>query len=111
MDSAESRLRREQRGESCRIHGHFDTNKVPGNFHIGTHGATTPSYLSYFDEPSPPTQNMLHTINHLAFVEVPAGVLLNEIQPLDGFDSPKAFTFQYYLMITPATVFVENLTA
>ncbi|CAE8618865.1 unnamed protein product, partial [Polarella glacialis] len=23
--------------------------------------------------------------------------------PLDGFESPKAFTFQYYLTITPAT--------
>jgi len=102
--SAESALRREQRGESCRIHGYFDTNKVPGNFHIGTHGAATPSYLSYFDEPAPPMQNMRHTINSLAFVEVSSGALLNESQPLDGFESPKAFTFQYYLTITPATM-------
>merc|ERR1712084_211450 len=48
-------------------------------------------------------QNMRHTINSLAFVEVSSGALLNETQPLDGFESPKAFTFQYYLMITPAT--------
>lgn len=104
MDSAESKLRREQKGESCRIHGHFDTNKVPGNFHIGTHGVVTPTYLSYFDEPSPPTQNMLHTINQLAFIDLANGTLLNETQPLDGFESPKAFTFQYYLTVNPATV-------
>jgi hypothetical protein len=114
MDSRESELRgmrRQQRGESCRIHGYFDTNKVPGNFHIGTHGATTPTYLSYFDEPAPPTQNMQHTINRLAFTEVIAngtGALLNQTQPLDGFDSPKAFTFQYYITVTPATLRAES---
>eukprot|EP00438_Fugacium_kawagutii_P004587 Skav202864 [mRNA] locus=scaffold3206:153821:154863:- [translate_table: standard] len=56
----ESELRREQKGESCRIHGYFDVNRqrVPGNFHIGTHGAMVPSYLSFYDEPSPPQQNM-----------------------------------------------------
>merc|ERR1711920_927096 len=82
-----------------------------GNFHIGTHGATTPSYLSYFDEPAPPSQNMQHTINHLAFTEVSAngtGTILNDTQPLDGFDSPKAFTFQYYLTVTPATMRAES---
>mmetsp|Transcript_44987 Transcript_44987/g.144151 ORF Transcript_44987/g.144151 Transcript_44987/m.144151 type:complete len:678 (+) Transcript_44987:133-2166(+) len=104
MDTAESRMRKEQKGESCRLHGYFDTNKVPGNFHIGTHGANTPSYLSYWDDPAPPTQNMQHTINSLAFVEVDHTELLNVTQPLDGFESPKAFTFQYYLTITPATI-------
>merc|ERR1712113_86231 len=78
MESKESQLRREQRGESCQIHGYFDTNKVPGNFHIGTHGATAPSYITYFDEPAPPTQNMMHTINRLAFIYVPHGEVLNE---------------------------------
>eukprot|EP00439_Symbiodinium_sp_Y106_P010196 s5867_g1.t1 len=43
----ESERRREQKGESCRIHGHFDVNRVPGNFHIGTHGASVPSWLGY----------------------------------------------------------------
>uniref|UniRef100_A0A7R9ZUX1 Endoplasmic reticulum vesicle transporter C-terminal domain-containing protein n=1 Tax=Pyrodinium bahamense TaxID=73915 RepID=A0A7R9ZUX1_9DINO len=104
MDQREADRRREQRGESCRIHGFFDTNKVPGNFHIGTHGASAPSYITYFDEPAPPTQNMRHTINSLAFIETATGELLNATQPLDGFESPKAFTFQYYLTITPATV-------
>lgn len=104
MDTRENQLRKEQRGESCRIQGYFDSNKVPGNFHIGAHGAATPSYLSYFDDPAPPSQNMQHTINNLAFVEVDNGVVLNRTQPLDGFESPKAFTFQYYLTITPATV-------
>merc|ERR1712061_519454 len=54
---------------------------------------------------------MRHTINSLGFVETSTGKLLNATQPLDGFESPKAFTFQYYLTITPATVFVENFTA
>merc|ERR1712032_1498518 len=85
-------------------------NKVPGNFHIGTHGTTLPSYMSYFDEPSTPTKNMLHTINQLAFVDLSNGTLLNESQPLDGFESPKAFTFQYYLMVNPATVIFPNRT-
>merc|ERR1712084_151321 len=56
-------------------------------------------------------QNMRHTINSLAFVEVSSGALLNESQPLDGFESPKAFTFQYYLMVTPATQLSANGTA
>mmetsp|Transcript_226 Transcript_226/g.593 ORF Transcript_226/g.593 Transcript_226/m.593 type:complete len:251 (-) Transcript_226:58-810(-) len=114
MDPHESELqreRREQRGESCRIHGYFDTNKVPGNFHIGTHGSMAPSYLSYFDEPAPTPQSMQHTINSLGFVEVSHGKLLNETQPLDGFESPIAFTFQYYLTITPATVLSQDGSA
>ncbi|CAK9101733.1 unnamed protein product [Durusdinium trenchii] len=98
----ESELRREMKGESCRIHGYFDVNRVPGNFHIGVHGAMVPSYLSFYDEPAPPQQNMRHTINSLAFIDVPykSGGMS---RPLDGFESPKAFTFQYYLMITPVT--------
>merc|ERR1712046_78453 len=86
-------------------------NKVPGNFHIGTHGTSVPSYLSYFDEPAPPTQNMRHTINSLSFVEDSTNLTLNRTQALDGFESPKAFTFQYYLTITPATVRARNGTA
>jgi len=97
----ESEQRREQKGESCRIHGHFDLNRVPGNFHIGTHGATLPSYLNFYDDPAPPQQNMRHTIHSLTFVDVSAPDGMSH--PLDGFESPKAFTFQYYLMITPVT--------
>jgi len=108
FNSKENELRKQQRGESCRIHGYFDTMKVPGNFHIGSHGAMTPSYITYFDEPAPPTQNMRHTINSLAFVDPGSGELLNSSQPLDGFESPKAFTFQYYLTISPATVTFRN---
>lgn len=102
--STEKSLREEQRGESCRIHGYFDTNRVPGNFHIGSHGPTVPAYLSLYEEPAPEQKNMRHTINSLGFVEVSSGDLLNKTQPLDGFESPKAFTFQYYLTITPATL-------
>merc|ERR1712232_294266 len=47
---------------------------------------------------------MEHRINRLAFVDVATGAVLNDTQPLDGFESPKAFTFQYYLTITPATL-------
>ncbi|CAE8584349.1 unnamed protein product, partial [Polarella glacialis] len=68
-NSDEDAKRKEQKGESCRIHGYFDTNRVPGNFHIGTHGSSVPAYLSYYDEPVPPQQNMQHTINNLAFME------------------------------------------
>lgn len=107
-DTEESRMRKEQKGESCRLHGFFDTNKVPGNFHIGTHGYGVPSYLSYWDDPAPPTQNMRHTINRLAFVEVENEELLNATQALDGFESPQAFTFQYYVTITPATIKKSN---
>lgn len=107
-DQREAQLRKEQSGESCQIHGYFDTNKVPGNFHIGTHGPSAPSYLSFIDQPSPPTQNMRHTINKLIFMEVEGGVALNETQSLDSFESPKAFTFQYYITVTPATVLKPN---
>merc|ERR1711972_1067436 len=54
---------------------------------------------------------MEHTINRLAFLEVSSnatlnhtGAMLNYTQPLDGFESPKAFTFQYYITVTPATL-------
>jgi len=105
-NSVENQKRKEQRGESCRLYGYFDTNKVPGNFHIGTHGTMAPSYLSYFDEPAPAEQNMRHVINRLAFVDVIANKTLvgAEKQPLDGFESPKAFTFQYYITVNPATI-------
>merc|ERR1712224_704633 len=101
------RKRKEQQGESCQLYGYFDTNKVPGNFHVGTSGAGSPSYLSYFDDPQP-NSNMRHTIHHLAFVEPATNATLNQTQPLDGFESPKAFTFQYYLSITPATMLDEG---
>eukprot|EP00971_Amphidinium_carterae_P133173 2637159-Amphidinium_carterae.1 len=69
-DGPEARQRREQHGESCQLSGYFDTNKVPGNFHIGTHGSSGPSYLSFFDDDGPPSsRNMEHTINKLAFVD------------------------------------------
>lgn len=107
-ESKESQMRKQQKGESCRMYGYFDTNKVPGHFHIGAHGTLTPSYLSYFDEPAPLDQNMRHTINSLAFVEVTSNRTLTANQPLDGFESPKAFTFQYYIMVTPATRHERN---
>lgn len=107
FNSKENEERKQQKGESCRMYGYFDTNKVPGNFHIGTHGTMAPSYLSYFDEPAPMEQNMRHDINHLAFVDVVSNKTLAGKQPLDGFESPKAFTFQYYITINPAT-FVEK---
>jgi len=105
-DTEEMRQRKEQQGESCQLHGYFDTNKVPGNFHIGTHGNSVPSYLTFFDDDGPPpvNKNMEHLINHLAFVDPATNESLNATQPLDGFTSPRAFTFQYYLTITPATV-------
>jgi len=104
FDSPEQEARRQQKDESCRLYGYFDTNKVPGNFHIGTHGTMAPSYLSYFDEPAPAEQNMRHTINKLAFVEIALNKTIDEKQPLDGFESPKAFTFQYYLTVNPASM-------
>lgn len=100
--------RQEQKGESCMFSGFFDTNKVPGNFHIGTHGVASPSYLSYLDGPSPMQQNMEHTIHRLEFVDVETNATLNATQPLDGFESPKAFTFQYYITVTPATLLQEG---
>jgi len=104
-ETEHDKMRKEQQGESCQIAGYFDTNKVPGNFHFGTHGTSAPSYLSWNSKPMDSPQNMQHTIHHLAFTEVEdGGKLINATQPLDGFDSPKAFTFQYYIMVTPATV-------
>lgn len=98
--------RKEQEGESCRIHGYFDMNKVPGNFHIGSHGNTAPSFLSSYSSygSNDKVKNMEHVINRLAFVDALHNDTLNRTQILDGFESPKAFTFQYYLTVTPATV-------
>mmetsp|Transcript_15928 Transcript_15928/g.43701 ORF Transcript_15928/g.43701 Transcript_15928/m.43701 type:complete len:709 (-) Transcript_15928:112-2238(-) len=104
-DKQERERRKAQQGESCRVHGYFDMNKVPGNFHIGTHGIAAPSYLTSFgySRDSQPLQNMQHTINRLAFVEIEHNETFNDTQPLDGFESPKAFTFQYYITLSPAT--------
>jgi len=100
-NSVDRHLRDEQKGESCQIHGYFDTNKVPGHFHIGTHEEAWPSFFSR--ESSSP-KNMEHTINHLAFVDLTSESDFSMAQPLDGFVSPKAFTFQYYISITPSTL-------
>eukprot|EP00812_Abedinium_dasypus_P004257 NODE_1529_length_1119_cov_174.094925.p1 GENE.NODE_1529_length_1119_cov_174.094925~~NODE_1529_length_1119_cov_174.094925.p1 ORF type:complete len:327 (-),score=64.10 NODE_1529_length_1119_cov_174.094925:123-1028(-) len=105
--------RKEQEGESCDLHGYLDTNKVPGNFHIGTHGAPMSSFVAYDglrgDGHGRPS-NMRHTINHLYFAEINTDTKLNETQPLDGFESPKARTFQYYLTVSPATLRAQNGT-
>lgn len=89
--------------ETCQIHGHFDTNKVPGNFHIGVHHMSA-LYSPYYNSDSLNMKNMRHTISRLAFTEVTTNATLIEKQPLDGFKSPKAFTFQYYLTVSPSTV-------
>eukprot|EP00747_Dinoflagellata_sp_TGD_P181758 gnl/TRDRNA2_/TRDRNA2_35695_c0_seq1.p1 gnl/TRDRNA2_/TRDRNA2_35695_c0~~gnl/TRDRNA2_/TRDRNA2_35695_c0_seq1.p1 ORF type:complete len:659 (+),score=104.32 gnl/TRDRNA2_/TRDRNA2_35695_c0_seq1:120-2096(+) len=103
-DSRDRPAKREPKDESCQIYGYFDTNKVQGNFHIGTHGIASPSYLSYFDEERQSNRNMVHTIHSLVFLDIETNDTLNDTQPLDGFESPKAFTFQYYLMVTPGTM-------
>ena len=63
------RDRKEQKGESCQIYGYFDTNKVPGNFHISFFGAPT-----LFDLGSSGSrkrnQNLVHTIHELEFIDV-----------------------------------------
>eukprot|EP00929_Paragymnodinium_shiwhaense_P107936 TRINITY_DN74288_c0_g1_i1.p1 TRINITY_DN74288_c0_g1~~TRINITY_DN74288_c0_g1_i1.p1 ORF type:complete len:749 (-),score=182.39 TRINITY_DN74288_c0_g1_i1:32-2278(-) len=104
----EREMRKAMQGESCRIHGYFDVNKVPGNFHIGTHGPTAPSYLTMFGygrEGEEDTKNMQHIITHLAFVDTAHQTeLKGRTAPLDGFQSPKAFTFQYYITLSPATI-------
>ncbi|XP_047209208.1 endoplasmic reticulum-Golgi intermediate compartment protein 1 isoform X1 [Girardinichthys multiradiatus] len=46
-------------GEGCRFEGDFTVNKVPGNFHVSTHGATA----------QPQNPDMTHTIHKLAFGE------------------------------------------
>merc|ERR1712100_42147 len=84
-------------------------NKVPGNFHIGTHGTLAPAYLSAFgSERDSHVQHMQHVIKHLSFVDVDHDTLINKTQPLDGFESPKAFTFQYYITVSPATIEKER---
>ncbi|XP_046851324.1 endoplasmic reticulum-Golgi intermediate compartment protein 1-like [Xenia sp. Carnegie-2017] len=44
-------------GEGCKFEGHFNVNKVPGNFHVSTHGAVQ----------QPEMIDMAHTIDGLRF--------------------------------------------
>lgn len=44
-------------GKGCRFEGHFFVNKVPGNFHVSTHSASS----------QPTNIDMSHYINELRF--------------------------------------------
>eukprot|EP00451_Oxyrrhis_marina_P009317 CAMPEP_0204326302 /NCGR_PEP_ID=MMETSP0469-20131031/11717_1 /ASSEMBLY_ACC=CAM_ASM_000384 /TAXON_ID=2969 /ORGANISM="Oxyrrhis marina" /LENGTH=175 /DNA_ID=CAMNT_0051308325 /DNA_START=12 /DNA_END=539 /DNA_ORIENTATION=- len=91
----------------CELYGYFDANKVPGNFHVATHGVSRDSWEMVFGR-NRSRLDMRHTINHLAFVDTDTNETVPKSSSLDGFVSPGSFTFQYYLTVTPAT-FVSNV--
>ncbi|CAD7940587.1 unnamed protein product [Amoebophrya sp. A120] len=56
-----------QKGESCRIYGHFLTAKVPGNFHVNFKSTSSAFFQGTFDRPQ---KEYAHVIHHLQFTEI-----------------------------------------
>ncbi|KXJ18404.1 endoplasmic reticulum-Golgi intermediate compartment protein 1 [Exaiptasia diaphana] len=84
-------------GEGCQFQGHFNINKVPGNFHISTHGAGR----------QPDNPDMAHTINSLKFGEqimekIPGA--FTALQDHDKQDANALSSHDYILKIVP-TIF------
>jgi len=96
---------RNERGEGCRFSGHFEVNKVAGNFHIAP-GRSYNNLGQHVHDLSPfagvESFNFSHVIHKLSFGEEFPGV----VNPLDGvtrtMDDASAGVYQYRLSVVPA---------
>ncbi|XP_061642655.1 endoplasmic reticulum-Golgi intermediate compartment protein 1 isoform X3 [Phyllopteryx taeniolatus] len=82
-------------GAGCRFEGEFAINKVPGNFHVSTHGATA----------QPQTPDMTHTIHKLSFGEklqvLKVQGAFNALGGADKLASNPLASHDYILKIVP----------
>ncbi len=103
-DEVEVEIINEQMGEGCRVYGYFDTNKVPGNFHITTHGISRETWNSVALS-TRQALSMMHKVNHMEFVDP----LVNRtvVTPLANRPPPPVSgataSYQYYISVTPVT--------
>ncbi|KAG5470799.1 hypothetical protein LSCM1_02049 [Leishmania martiniquensis] len=86
--------------EGCRLEGYITVGKVPGNFHISSHGR---QYL--VAQHFPDGINVEHRIHHLSFGSTDVRKLAKKAQlhPLDGKEhrSNVPTVYQYFLDIVP----------
>jgi len=85
-------------GAGCRINATFNIARVPGNFHISTHGASS----------QPANSDMKHVIHELTFGDTIKGIqkIPNQIafRPLRRYNNtnrPSHFSHDYLLKIVP----------
>ncbi|GET91730.1 hypothetical protein, unknown function [Leishmania tarentolae] len=94
--------------EGCRLEGYIKVAKVPGNFHISSHGRKH-LVVKHF----PHGINVEHIIHHLSFGSVDVRTLSNKaaLRPLDGkeyrSDTPKVY--QYFIDIVP-TIYEKSFS-
>lgn len=91
-------------GDSCRIYGSLDVNKVLGDFHITARGH---GYLEFGTHLDHDAFNFSHVINELSFGEYYPSLL----NPLDGTISKSMHHFQkyqYFVSIVPTIFSIET---
>jgi hypothetical protein len=96
---------RNEHKEGCRISGHFEVNKVAGNFHVAP-GKSFDTDGQHVHDLSPFVGvegfNFSHVIHKLSFGEEFPGV----VNPLDGvtrrMEDAQAGVYQYRLSVVPA---------
>ncbi|KAI1000590.1 hypothetical protein K3495_g7606 [Podosphaera aphanis] len=91
-------------GNSCRIYGSLDVNKVQGDFHVTARGHGYQEFGLHLDHS---TFNFSHIITELSFGDFYPSLL----NPLDGTIStcPNHFQkYQYFLSIVPTIYSVES---
>lgn len=86
--------------EGCNLKGFIHVGKVPGNFHLSSHGRHELLHQHF-----PKGINVEHTIHHLSFGSTDVKKLAKQAQlhPLDGKShrSEVPMLFQYHLDIVP----------
>ena len=98
-----------QAGEGCQIYGHFEVNKVAGNFHFAPgksfqQGAVHVHDLMVFGDNA--YFNMSHVINKLSYGADFPGLL----NPLDGAAAAQTgghLMYQYFIKVVP-TLYVDR---
>ncbi|KHJ33560.1 putative copii-coated vesicle protein [Erysiphe necator] len=91
-------------GDSCRIFGSLDVNKVLGDFHITARGH---GYLEFGNHLDHNAFNFSHIINELSFGEY----YPNLLNPLDGTISTSEHHFQryqYFVSIVPTIYSIDT---
>ncbi|AYU81957.1 Endoplasmic Reticulum-Golgi Intermediate Compartment (ERGIC)/Endoplasmic reticulum vesicle transporter, putative [Leishmania donovani] len=86
--------------EGCRLEGYIKVAKVPGNFHISSHGRQ-----HLLAQHFPNGINVEHSIHHLSFGTIDVKKLAKKaaLHPLDGKEhrSEVPMVYQYFLDIVP----------
>eukprot|EP01103_Thecamoeba_quadrilineata_P006053 TRINITY_DN15789_c0_g1_i1.p1 TRINITY_DN15789_c0_g1~~TRINITY_DN15789_c0_g1_i1.p1 ORF type:complete len:290 (+),score=35.55 TRINITY_DN15789_c0_g1_i1:3-872(+) len=98
----ENSVRKKDEGEGCNIHGYLNVAKVPGNFHISSHGKSFSAAL-----------NLNHIVHQLSFGEA-EDIKAKLEQGIEGAFNPLAGTskssddssvnHEYYIQVVPTSL-------